>query len=255
MCDAAPSDRSVGAMEPDAKRVAAGAYVVLKIKRSEDLMATITEHEGGRSSGPTRRDESRSCSFTGSGCCRAAGIAGPRVQEGRLHDAHAGLAGRPARPSRRQRLTRRCSPIRRWGRSPITSPRLIGQLDDKPAVIGHSFGGLLTQILAGRGLAAASVAIDPGAVPRRAAAADLRAEVRLTGARQTGQPQPRRAAHLRAVPLRVRQRGQRGRGQGALRDVRRAGVRASRCSRRRAPTSTPGPRPRSTPRTPSAGRC
>jgi pimeloyl-ACP methyl ester carboxylesterase len=31
----------------------------------------------------------------------------------------------------------------------------------KPAVIGHSFGGLLTQILAGRGLAAASVAIDP----------------------------------------------------------------------------------------------
>ena len=28
-------------------------------------------------------------------------------------------------------------------------------------VIGHSFGGLLTQILAGRGLAAATVAIDP----------------------------------------------------------------------------------------------
>jgi pimeloyl-ACP methyl ester carboxylesterase len=37
----------------------------------------------------------------------------------------------------------------------------IDQLDKKPAVIGHSFGGLLTQILAGRGLAAASVAIDP----------------------------------------------------------------------------------------------
>ncbi|WP_066359854.1 alpha/beta hydrolase [Herbidospora mongoliensis] len=38
---------------------------------------------------------------------------------------------------------------------------LIGKLDRKPVVIGHSFGGLLTQILAGRGLAAASVAIDP----------------------------------------------------------------------------------------------
>ena len=38
---------------------------------------------------------------------------------------------------------------------------VIGQLDKKPAVIGHSFGGLLTQILAGRGLSAASVAIDP----------------------------------------------------------------------------------------------
>ena len=31
----------------------------------------------------------------------------------------------------------------------------------KPAVIGHSFGGLLTQIVAGRGLSAVSVAIDP----------------------------------------------------------------------------------------------
>ena len=38
---------------------------------------------------------------------------------------------------------------------------VIGRLAKKPAVIGHSFGGLLTQILAGRGLAAASVAIDP----------------------------------------------------------------------------------------------
>jgi non-heme chloroperoxidase len=38
---------------------------------------------------------------------------------------------------------------------------VIGRLDKKPAVIGHSFGGLLTQIVAGRGLSAASVAIDP----------------------------------------------------------------------------------------------
>jgi non-heme chloroperoxidase len=38
---------------------------------------------------------------------------------------------------------------------------LIGKLDKKPAVIGHSFGGLLTQIIAGRGLSAVSVAIDP----------------------------------------------------------------------------------------------
>jgi len=38
---------------------------------------------------------------------------------------------------------------------------LIGKLDKKPAVIGHSFGGLLTQMIAGRGLSAASVAIDP----------------------------------------------------------------------------------------------
>jgi non-heme chloroperoxidase len=38
---------------------------------------------------------------------------------------------------------------------------VIAKLTTKPAVLGHSFGGLLTQILAGRGLSAASVAIDP----------------------------------------------------------------------------------------------
>jgi non-heme chloroperoxidase len=38
---------------------------------------------------------------------------------------------------------------------------VIGELKKKPAVIGHSFGGLLTQIMAGRGVSAVSVAIDP----------------------------------------------------------------------------------------------
>ena len=38
---------------------------------------------------------------------------------------------------------------------------VISGLERKPAVIGHSFGGLLTQIVAGRGLSAASVAISP----------------------------------------------------------------------------------------------
>jgi non-heme chloroperoxidase len=37
---------------------------------------------------------------------------------------------------------------------------VIRGLDKKPAVIGHSFGGLLAQMLAGRGLSAATVAID-----------------------------------------------------------------------------------------------
>jgi non-heme chloroperoxidase len=38
---------------------------------------------------------------------------------------------------------------------------IIRRLDRKPAVMGHSFGGLLTQVLAGRGLSAASVSISP----------------------------------------------------------------------------------------------
>jgi pimeloyl-ACP methyl ester carboxylesterase len=37
----------------------------------------------------------------------------------------------------------------------------IQALGRKPALVGHSFGGLLTQMLAGRGLSVASVAIDP----------------------------------------------------------------------------------------------
>jgi pimeloyl-ACP methyl ester carboxylesterase len=39
---------------------------------------------------------------------------------------------------------------------------VIGRLDRKPAVMGHSTGGLLAQMIAGRGLSAATVAIDPG---------------------------------------------------------------------------------------------
>jgi non-heme chloroperoxidase len=37
----------------------------------------------------------------------------------------------------------------------------IGGLRKKPAIVGHSFGGLIAQILAGRGLSLASVAVDP----------------------------------------------------------------------------------------------
>jgi pimeloyl-ACP methyl ester carboxylesterase len=39
---------------------------------------------------------------------------------------------------------------------------VIGGLAKKPAVIGHSTGGLMAQIIADRGLSAATVAIDPG---------------------------------------------------------------------------------------------
>jgi non-heme chloroperoxidase len=38
---------------------------------------------------------------------------------------------------------------------------VVSQLKKKPALVGHSFGGLLAQILAGRGLSRVSVAIDP----------------------------------------------------------------------------------------------
>src|ERR1700681_2421462 len=71
---------------------------------------------------------------------------------------------------------------------------VIGKLKKKPAVVGHSFGGLLTQIVAGRGLADASVAIDPapfrGVLPLPISSLKSAAPV-------LGNP----ANHGRAVPL------------------------------------------------------
>ncbi len=71
---------------------------------------------------------------------------------------------------------------------------VIGKLDKKPAVIGHSFGGLLAQMVAGRGLSAATVAIDSapmrGVLPLPVSA--LRAASPVLG---------NPANHHRAVPL------------------------------------------------------
>ena len=75
-----------------------------------------------------------------------------------------------------------------------------------------------------------------GTVPGRAAAPDLRAAVGVAGVAQPCQPPPRRSAHVRAVPLRLRQRARGGRGQVAVREVRGAGIgRADLPSRGREP--------------------
>jgi len=42
--------------------------------------------------------------------------------------------------------------------------KVIATLPEPPIVIGHSFGGLLTQIILSRGIAAAGVAIDPAPI-------------------------------------------------------------------------------------------
>ena len=71
---------------------------------------------------------------------------------------------------------------------------VVGKLTRRPALIGHSFGGLLAQILAGRGVADATVAIDPapfrGVLPLPISSLKSAAPV-------LGNP----ANHGRAVPL------------------------------------------------------
>jgi pimeloyl-ACP methyl ester carboxylesterase len=42
--------------------------------------------------------------------------------------------------------------------------RIIRELDSPPIIIGHSFGGLMTQILLDRGVGAAGIAIAPAPV-------------------------------------------------------------------------------------------
>jgi pimeloyl-ACP methyl ester carboxylesterase len=42
--------------------------------------------------------------------------------------------------------------------------KIISALPSKPILIGHSFGGLMVQILLGRGLASAGIAIDPAPI-------------------------------------------------------------------------------------------
>jgi pimeloyl-ACP methyl ester carboxylesterase len=76
---------------------------------------------------------------------------------------------------------------------------LIGKLDRKPAVIGHSFGGLITQTTARPRPVRRVRSHRPGAVPRRAAAADYRTAGGQCRARQPGELPPGRAADLRPI--------------------------------------------------------
>jgi hypothetical protein len=131
--------------------------------------------------------------------------------------------------------------------------QIIRGLDQKPAVLGHPFGGLLTQIVAGRGLARVSVAID--LAPFRGVLPLPYSLVKSTSAVWRNP-----ANHHRAVPL-TYQQFRYGFANAVSEEEPpqlmrptpyRARARPSFRPRRR--TSTPGPRPRSIPTTPIADR-
>src|SRR5919202_1301142 len=65
-----------------------------------------------------------------------------------------------------EQLRRDPSPIAGLGVTDVVDhyERIIRELDRPPIIIGHSFGGLITQILLDRGLGAAGVAISPAPV-------------------------------------------------------------------------------------------
>lgn len=126
----------------------------------------------------------RACRFTSLRCrrpCRATRSLLGLVMSESCRETYAGrvAASSPTRPS---------------GRSPTTTPKSSASSTKKPAIIGHSFGGLLVQMVAGRGLAAATVAIDPG--PFRGVL-PLPFSALKSAAPVIGNP----ANHARAVPL------------------------------------------------------
>ena len=176
-------------------------------------------------------------------------------EEAGLRGPHAGLAGRPRDRRGGEGAPRGVRPQDdRPGRRPLRGghPRPRPEAGRRSATPS---AGCSPRSSPAAGCAAVSVAIDPapfrGVLPLPISA--LRSG--LAGAPQPGEPQPRRAAHVRAVPLRLRQRGRRGRGEGALRDVRRAGLRrAALPGRDREPQPVDRGEGRQR-RTPSAARC
>ena len=83
-------------------------------------------------------------------------------------------------------------------------------------IIGHSFGGLITEKLLGQGVGAAGVAIDPAQIKGVLPLPLSQLRAGLPGARQPRQPAQVRLADPEGVPLRVRQRAVRRRSPNAL---------------------------------------
>ena len=83
---------------------------------------------------------------------------------------------------------------------------VIGKLEKKPAVMGHSTGGLLAQMLAGRGLSAATVAIDPGVFRGVLPLPALHAQSEWTFPGEPPLSRPRHHPHVRPVQIRLDER-------------------------------------------------
>ena len=119
--------------------------------------------------------------------------------------------------------------------------RRSSELDTPPILMGHSAGGVFTQILLDRGYGAAGVAINSApteGVARRAAVAD---QGDVPGAEEPRQPPQGGRLHARAVALRVHQHVQRGGVAAALRALPHPGVRrrssGAACSRTSSPAT------------------
>ena len=132
---------------------------------------------------------------------------------------------------------------------------VIGQLTKKPAVMGHSTGGLLAQIIAGRGLSAATVAIDPG--PFRGV---LPLPISALKSAKPVLANPLNKGRAVTLTLDQFKYGWANalsdeEAEAALRDLPRGGARSGADADGQREPEPAAPRPRSTPGTRRAGRC
>jgi len=106
----------------------------------------------------------RSSSSTAFGCTRIRGAPGSTSSVRR--DTRPALLPGPATPRHPRRRGRTRASSRGYGIDDVVAhySQAIGELDTKPIVIGHSFGGLIAQRLLGQDLAAAAVGIDPAPI-------------------------------------------------------------------------------------------
>ena len=131
---------------------------------------------------------------------------------------------------------------------------IIGGLAKRPAVIGHSFGGLLAQVIAGRGVAAVTVAIDPA--PFRGVLPLPFSALRVASAALSNPANRHRAVPLTYDQFRYAFANAVSEDEAKqLYETFAVPAPGCRCSRPRPRTSTRGPRRRWTPRTRAAARC
>ena len=116
---------------------------------------------------------------------------------------------------------------------------VIGALDAPPILIGHSAGGVFTQILLDHGFGAAGVAIN--SAPTEGVAVVPLSQVKATFPvlKNPANRHQRRRLHARAVALRVHEHVQRGGVARALRALPRPRVRRRSSGAARWPTSSP----------------
>ena len=124
-------------------------------------MPTITQRVAGGRAGEREREDTGPIHPRALAASEQLGPLGSAVRRGRVRAGYPVLTGRP-----RDRRGARANPdvlAKKTLRQVADhTAEVIGRLTKKPAVIGHSTGGLLGQIIADRGLSAVTVAIDPG---------------------------------------------------------------------------------------------